>query len=61
MFGLGFQEVLLLLLIALLLFGARKLPDVGKSLGKAIFEFKKAFQSGEDKDTPEKPQDDKQK
>ena len=53
MFGLGFQEILLLLLIALLLFGAKKLPEAGKAIGQAIREFKKAFQ-GEDKNTGEK-------
>ena len=61
MMGLGFQEVLLLLLVALLLFGSKKLPEVGRSLGKAISEFKKAFQGIEDKDVSEKPQDDKPK
>ena len=50
MFGLGFQEILLLLLIALLLFGAKKLPDVGRALGRSIREFKNAFQ-GEDSET----------
>jgi sec-independent protein translocase protein TatA len=45
MFGLGFQEILLLLLLALLLFGAAKLPAVGKALGEAIREFKKAMNS----------------
>jgi TatA/E family protein of Tat protein translocase len=49
MFGLGFQEVLLLLLIALLLFGAKRLPEAGRSLGKAISEFKKAMQGEGDK------------
>jgi len=44
MFGLGFQEILLLLLIALVLFGAKKLPDVGRALGDSIREFKKAMQ-----------------
>ncbi len=43
MFGLGFQEILLLFLIALVLFGARKLPDVGRALGESIREFKKAM------------------
>ncbi len=56
MFGLGFQEILLLLLIGLLLFGSKKLPEVGKSLGQAIREFKKAFQEGESQD-PEKSKD----
>ncbi len=41
MFGLGFAEVLFILLIALLVFGAAKLPEIGKSLGKALSEFKK--------------------
>ncbi|NTV53731.1 MAG: twin-arginine translocase TatA/TatE family subunit [Candidatus Firestonebacteria bacterium] len=44
MFGLGFQEILLLGLVALILFGAKKLPDVGKALGESIREFKKAMQ-----------------
>lgn len=56
MFGLGFQEILLLLLLALLLFGAKKLPQIGKSLGNAIKEFKSAFdgKSKEDKNEEEK-------
>ncbi len=43
MFGsIGIQEILLVLLIALLLFGARRLPEIGRGLGKGIREFKKA-------------------
>jgi sec-independent protein translocase protein TatA len=38
----GFQEILLILLIVLLLFGAKKLPEIGNALGKAIKEFRKA-------------------
>jgi len=56
MLGLGFQEILLLMLIALLLFGSKRLPEVGRSLGKAISEFKKALQ-GEEKDPGDKPED----
>jgi TatA/E family protein of Tat protein translocase len=42
MFGsLGFQEILLILAIALLVFGPKKLPEVGKSIGKAMREFRK--------------------
>ena len=55
MFGLGFQEVLLLLLIALLLFGAKKLPDVGRALGDSIREFKKAMQDDAPKKKEEEP------
>ncbi len=38
----GTPEILLILVIALLLFGPQKLPELGKSLGRAIREFKKA-------------------
>jgi len=43
MFGLGWQELLFILLIALLLFGAARLPEIGRSLGKAMKEFKKGM------------------
>jgi sec-independent protein translocase protein TatA len=38
--GIGVQEVLLLLLLAALLFGAKKLPSIGRSAGKGLREFK---------------------
>jgi sec-independent protein translocase protein TatA len=40
--NLGFQEMVLIFLIALIVFGPKKLPELGKSLGKGIREFKKA-------------------
>ena len=50
MFGLGLPEILLILLIALLIFGAAKLPEIGKALGKALNEFKKGMHGeGDDK------------
>jgi Tat protein translocase TatB subunit len=42
MFGIGFQEILLILLLALIFFGPKKLPDLAKSLGRGVAEFKKA-------------------
>jgi len=47
MFGLGVQELLIILVIALVLFGPGKLPQIGSGLGKAIRDFKKGV-SGED-------------
>lgn len=41
MFGLGFQELVIILVIALVIFGGKKLPEVGSGLGKAIREFKR--------------------
>lgn len=40
--NLGFQEILLIFLIILLLFGAKKLPELARSMGQALREFKKA-------------------
>ena len=42
MFGYNFTTLLIILVIALLLFGPRRLPELGESIGKAIKSFKKA-------------------
>jgi sec-independent protein translocase protein TatA len=41
MFGLGFQEILLILVILFLIFGVRKLPEIGKGLGETMKEIRK--------------------
>lgn len=44
MFGqLGMQEILVILVIALLVFGAKRLPEMGSAMGKGIREFKKSI------------------
>lgn len=42
MFGLGTQELLIILVIVVILFGATRLPQIGKGIGEAIRNFKKA-------------------
>ncbi len=41
MFDLGFQELIVIFIVALLVFGPKKLPELGRTLGKGIAEFKK--------------------
>lgn len=48
MFGLGTQELLVVLIIGGLLFGAKKLPELGKGLGEAIRGFKKSVSETEE-------------
>ena len=45
MFGLGLQELVIILVIALLIFGPTKLPQIGSGLGKAIRDFRKGVSS----------------
>ena len=43
MFGIGMQELLIILVIILIIFGAGKLPEIGSALGKGINNFKKSM------------------
>jgi sec-independent protein translocase protein TatA len=55
MFGLGFPELLIILIIAFFVFGANKLPEIGKDLGKGIRSFKKAISETENEQIDELP------
>lgn len=46
MFGLGYQELLVILVIVLILFGANRLPELARSLGSSMKEFKKGIDEG---------------
>ncbi len=62
MFGLGVGELILILLIVLVIFGAGKLPEIGEGLGKGIRSFRKSIGQPDEIDvTPtEKPSEEKQ-
>jgi sec-independent protein translocase protein TatA len=54
--NIGWQEILLILLIVLILFGAKKIPELAKGLGRGVKEFKKGL-----KDEIETPDDEEKK
>ncbi len=57
MFGIGTQEILVLLVVALVIFGANKLPEIGNGLGRAIRNFKRASSEPDEVDiTPKDKQ-----
>lgn len=62
MFGLGFEELLLLLAILLVLFGGKKLPELSRGFGQAIKEMRRGFKdevSEAKTDSDKKPSNDK--
>lgn len=60
MFGLGTQELMIILIIVIILFGATRLPQIGKGIGEAIRNFKKATSEKDEIDvTPKKDEEKK--
>ena len=54
LFGIGMQEVLVIALIVLLLFGGKKIPELMKGLGKGVKSFKEGMKEISDEDTEKK-------
>ena len=50
-FGIGLPEILIFLVVVLLLFGAKRVPEIGRSMGRGMREFKDAV-TGHDDDVP---------
>ncbi|MBI1736313.1 MAG: twin-arginine translocase TatA/TatE family subunit [Candidatus Rokubacteria bacterium] len=62
MFGLGYQELLIILVIVLVLFGANRLPELARSLGSSVKEFKKGVNEVKAEDaTAAAPKDEEKK
>jgi sec-independent protein translocase protein TatA len=60
MFGkLGIPELLIILVIVILIFGANRLPEIGRGIGRGIRNFKDATKNGQDKNKDDKDKDDK--
>jgi len=58
MFGIGMPELIIILVIILIIFGAGKLPEIGSGIGKGIKNFRKAT-SGELEESPESKEPEK--
>lgn len=55
--SIGWPELLVILLIAFLIFGAKRLPEIGAGLGRAIRKFQKGIQGAEDEEKAKKTED----
>ena len=62
MFGIGVPELVIILVVALVIFGPGKLPEIGSALGRSLRDFKKSIEGSEDdakqvETKPEPPKD----
>jgi len=62
MFGIGFPELLVILVVCLLIFGPGKLPEIGEALGKGIRDFQRALKQPQttENSSPQLPKDTKE-
>ena len=61
MFGIGMPELIIILIIILIIFGAGKLPEIGSGIGRGIKNFKKASQEPPEELTPPPSPEEKEK
>jgi sec-independent protein translocase protein TatA len=61
MFGLGVPELIIIMVIVMIIFGAGKLPEIGGAIGKGIKSFKKSVKEPEEIDVTPKNEKDKDK